>query len=40
MLAALERIASMMDAEGLDAAPILETGPVSPTGEEPPPHAE
>jgi len=28
MLAALERIASMMDAEGLDAAPILETGPM------------
>lgn len=28
MLAALERIASMMDAEGIDAAPILETGPV------------
>lgn len=28
LLAALERIASMMDAEGLDAAPILETGPV------------
>lgn len=30
MLSALERIASMMDAEGLDAAPILETGPMSP----------
>lgn len=29
MLAALERIASMMDAEHIDAAPILETGPVS-----------
>ena len=28
MLAALERIASMMDAEGIDAAAILETGPV------------
>jgi len=28
MLAPLERIATMMDAEGLDAAPILETGPV------------
>jgi DNA-binding MarR family transcriptional regulator len=35
MLAALERIATMMDADGLDAAPILETGPVSPTSEEP-----
>lgn len=34
MLAALERIASMMDAEGIDAAPILETGPVSPSGDE------
>lgn len=31
MLSALERIASMMDAEGLDAAPILETGPVAPS---------
>jgi len=29
MLAALERIASMMDAESLDASPILETGPMS-----------
>jgi len=29
MLAALERIASMMDAEGIDAAAILETGPVA-----------
>lgn len=28
MLSALERIASMMDAEELDAAPILETGPM------------
>lgn len=26
LLSALERIASMMDAEGIDAAPILETG--------------
>lgn len=34
MLSALERIASMMDAEGIDAAPILETGPVSPPAEE------
>lgn len=34
MLAALERIASMMDAEGIDAAPILETGPVSQPSEE------
>jgi DNA-binding MarR family transcriptional regulator len=30
MLAALERIATMMDAEGIDAAPFLETGPVEP----------
>ena len=30
MLSALERIATMMDAEGIDAAPILETGPVAP----------
>lgn len=29
MLSALERIATMMDAEGIDAAPILETGPVA-----------
>ena len=29
MLSALERIASMMDAEGIDAAPILETGSVT-----------
>ncbi len=35
MLSALERIASMMDAEGIDAAPILETGPVAPPTEEP-----
>ena len=34
MLAALERIASMMDAEGIDAAPILETGPVGQPAEE------
>jgi len=34
MLAALERIASMMDAEGIDAAPILEVGPVSQPAEE------
>jgi DNA-binding MarR family transcriptional regulator len=34
MLSALERIASMMDAEGIDAAPILEVGPVSQTAEE------
>ena len=34
MLSALERIATMMDAEGLDAAPILETGPVSQASEE------
>lgn len=34
MLSALERIASMMDAEGIDAAPILETGPVSPAAED------
>lgn len=36
MLSALERIASMMDAEHLDAAPILETGPVSQPAEEQP----
>jgi DNA-binding MarR family transcriptional regulator len=35
LLSALERIASMMDAEGIDAAPILETGPVSHSAEEP-----
>ena len=35
LLAALERIASMMDAEALDAAPILETGPMSPDHEDP-----
>ena len=34
MLSALERIASMMDAEGIDAAPILEVGPVSQPAEE------
>jgi DNA-binding MarR family transcriptional regulator len=34
MLSALERIASMMDAEGIDAAAILEVGPVSQPAEE------
>lgn len=34
MLSALERIASMMDAEGIDAAPILETGPVASPSDE------
>ena len=34
MLSALERIASMMDAEGIDAAPILEVGPVSEPAQE------
>lgn len=34
MLAALMRIAAMMDAEGLDAAPILELGPVAPSSDE------
>lgn len=34
MLSALERIASMMDAEGIDAAAILEVGPVSQLAEE------
>lgn len=29
LLAALERIASMMDAQSIDAAPILQTGPVA-----------
>ncbi|MEM9173878.1 MAG: MarR family transcriptional regulator [Myxococcota bacterium] len=36
MLSALERIASMMDAEHLDAAPILETGPVAQAAEDAP----
>jgi DNA-binding MarR family transcriptional regulator len=36
LLASLQRIASMMDAETLDAAPILDTGPVdSPPDDEP-----
>ncbi len=35
MLSALERIASMMDAEGIDAAPILETGPVAQPADDP-----
>ena len=34
MLSALKRIASMMDAEHLDAAPILETGPVAQPAED------
>ncbi|MAG34526.1 MAG: MarR family transcriptional regulator [Deltaproteobacteria bacterium] len=34
MLAALERIAAMMDADDIDAAPILETGPVSQPAED------
>ena len=34
LLSALQRIASMMDAEGLDAAPILETGSVAASGED------
>lgn len=34
LLSALERIASMMDAETIDAAPILETGPVALPSEE------
>lgn len=29
ILAALQRIAAMMDAEGIEAAPVLETGPLS-----------
>lgn len=33
LLAALQRIASMMDAETIDASPYLETGPVSPPEE-------
>jgi DNA-binding MarR family transcriptional regulator len=28
LLAALQRVAAMMDAEALDAAPVLETGPI------------
>ncbi len=36
MLSALERIASMMDAEGIDAAAILEVGPLSQPGEDGP----
>jgi predicted ATP-grasp superfamily ATP-dependent carboligase len=35
LLAALERIASMMDAESIDAAPILETGQISASIDEP-----
>lgn len=34
LLSALERIASMMDAEGIDAAAILEVGPVSQSADE------
>jgi len=35
LLAALERIASMMDAQGIDAAPYLETGLVAQPPDEP-----
>jgi len=35
LLAALQRIASMMDAETIDASPYLETGPVAASAEEP-----
>ena len=35
LLAALERIASMMDAESIDAAPMLETGQISASIDEP-----
>ena len=31
ILALLQRLASMMDAEAIDAAPMLETGTLSPT---------
>lgn len=34
ILSALMRIATMMDAEGIDAAPILELGPVTPSNED------
>lgn len=34
LLSALERIASMMDAEAIDAAPILQTGPMEPAAHE------
>lgn len=34
LLSALERIASMMDAEAIDAAPILQTGPLEPAADE------
>jgi DNA-binding MarR family transcriptional regulator len=40
MLAALERIASMMDAGDIDAAPMLETGSLARSGDEPPTPAE
>ncbi len=40
MLSALQRIAMMMDAEGIDAAPILETGPVTPPLDSPEPAEE
>jgi len=29
LLSALQRVAAMMDAEGIDAAPLLESGPIS-----------
>ena len=34
LLAALQRLAGMMEAEGLDASPLLVSGPVEATGEE------
>ncbi|HKK50338.1 MAG TPA: MarR family transcriptional regulator [Myxococcota bacterium] len=40
LLAALERIASMMDADAIDAAPILETGQISQSVEEEAPETE
>jgi DNA-binding MarR family transcriptional regulator len=33
ILATLQRLASMMGAEGLDASPVLATGPIDPAGE-------
>lgn len=36
LLAALQRVAAMMDAEALDAAPLLETGPIAGTPATPP----
>ena len=39
MLSILQRLAGMMDAETIDAAPMLETGSIHAAPGEPPPHA-